>query len=391
MVAAAYPFIEVMVDTRALVPIAQRSPGVIAIVGKTPAAAAGGSAAANTPLVVDTLDQAADLFARRNADGTVAETVLYQSLAIAMQQDPKPTKIYGVKVAGDNYAAALAGLEAADDVTFVALANEVGVGAAATAGNPPTNLMALKAHVEAMSSQGQKRMGVAMVNPGTAKSPTYVADVNNAVTGLKSDSGLMVMVAARGSSTDAATAAMAAIAGYQPHISIVLKQVRGVSMPIASQYNPSEIKGLSEAGINPLIDPALIVGEGIYFADGRAYSTDPALSFVDTVRVLHAAEFSLKAGLIGMIGDARITKAGMTRVLARVEGILGPMRQAAVIYDFSITIPVLNILRLPETAWTATDSAIVAGARASRTVEMLVSITYGPAVHRLRVTLAPKF
>jgi hypothetical protein len=33
----------------------------------------------------------------------------------------------------------------------------------------------------------------------------------------------------------------------------------------------------------------------------------------------------------------------------------------------------------------------VADARANRTVDMFVSVTYGPAVHRLKVTLAPKF
>jgi hypothetical protein len=201
----------------------------------------------------------------------------------------------------------------------------------------------------------------------------------------------MVLVAARGSTTDAATAAMAAIAGYRPHVSMVLKQVRGVSLSLASQYGPSEIKGLSEAGINPLIDPALIVGEGFYFGEGRTYSTDPALIYIDTVRVLDDIDFGLKAGLIGMIGDARITKAGMTQVALRVEGILGPLRQEAVIDDFSINIPVLNILRLPQSSWTPTDASLIQTARANRTVEMFVSITYGPAVHRLRVTLAPKF
>jgi hypothetical protein len=30
-------------------------------------------------------------------------------------------------------------------------------------------------------------------------------------------------------------------------------------------------------------------------------------------------------------------------------------------------------------------------ARANRIVELTVTVTYGPAVHRLKVTLAPKF
>lgn len=390
-VAAAYPFIEVRIDTSALAPVAQRAPGVIAIVGKTPAGANGGSADANKAFRVDTLDQAAQLFAKVNADGSVAGTTLYDSIKVAMLQDPKPSKIYGVKVGGDAYAAALSALEAADDVTFVSLASEVDVGVAASGGDPATNLMALKDHVESMSSQSQKRIGVAMVNPATDKSPTYVDDVKAAVNSLKSDSSRMVMIAARGATTDAATAAMAAIAGYQPHVSMVLKKVRGVSMPVEKQYGPSEIKGLSESEIIPVIDPALIVGESLHFAEGRCFTTDANLLYIDIVRTLDDIEFRLKAGLIGSVGDARITKAGMTRVKTRVEGILGPLKRRAVIADFSVDIPVLNILSLPESTWTATDTSIVTTARANRTVDMYVTVTYGPAVHHLKVTLAPKF
>lgn len=386
---AAFPFIEVRIDTSALTPVAQRSPGVIAVVGKTPGGADGGLAATNRPFPVDTLDQAAGLFAKKNPDGTVAETTLYKSLRTAMFQDPKPSKIYGVRVDADNYAAALASLEAADDVTFVSLANEVAVGAAG--GGAPTGLTALKAHVEAMSAQGQKRLGVAMLDPATAKSPTYVTDVAEAVDTLKSDSGRMVVIAARGATTDAATAAMAAIAGYEPHISMVLKKVRDVKMPLESQYGPSEIKGLSEAGINPIIDPALIVGESLHFAEGRTFSADLSLAYIDIIRVLDDIDFRLKAGLIGQVGDARITKMGMTQVKTQVEGILGPLKRRAVIADFEVDIPVLNVLNIPESAWTATDKAIVVEARANRTVDMFVTVTYGPAVHRLKVVLAPKF
>lgn len=390
-VPAAFPFIEVRIDTSALTPVAQRSPGVIAVVGKTKVGADGGSASVNKPFAIDTLDQAAELFAKKNADGTVTETDLYASLKIAMLQDPKPSKIYGIRIEGDNYAAGLASLEAADDVTFVSLANEVritipGAGAAATDG-----LKALKDHVENMSAQGQKRIGVAMIDPATEKSNTYVTDVTATVTSLKSTVSRMVMIAARRTTGDAATAAMAAIAGYDPQISVVLKKVRGLSMSVENQYSPSEIKGLSEAGIVPIIDPALIVGESLHFAEGRCFTTDASLLYIDIVRVLDDIDFRLKAGLIGAIGDSRITKEGMTMLKARVEGILGPLKRNNVIVDFSIEIPVLDILRIPETAWTATDKTIVETARANRTVDMFVSVTYGPAVHRLKVSLTPKF
>ncbi|GAA4166431.1 hypothetical protein GCM10022251_53960 [Phytohabitans flavus] len=386
MPTAAYPFVEVRIDTSGLQPTATRSPGVIAVVGASPS----GSAAANLPLTVDNAAQAAELFATVSAQGVVTPTPLYRSLATALLQDPRPSKIYGVKVADGDYAAALASLEAADDVTFVALAEETQVGEP-IGEDPPTGLHALKAHCETMSASGQRRVGVAMLDPETAKSPTYVADVSDAVSGLKSDSSRMIMIAARGASGDAAVAAMAAIAGYEPHVSMVLKRVRGVTMPVESQYSPSEIVGLSDENIVPVIDPALIVGEGLHFAEGRCFTTDASLLYIDIVRVLDDIEFRLKAGLIGLVGDARITRFGMTRLANRAAGILGPLKRTAVIADFAVTIPVLDILSIPESAWSPTDAAVVATARENREVDMFVSITYGPAVHRLKVTLSPRF
>lgn len=386
---AAFPYVEVTIVPPPP-PRAQRSPGVVAVVGQTPSGVAGGQAPVNTPVAVDTLEQAVTNFARIQS-GNVSRTTLYDSLELAFLQDPRPSKIYGVKVGGDDYAAALAGLEAADDVTMVSLANEVTVGAAAGGGNPPTGLHALKAHVESMSAAGQRRIGFAMVDPDTAKSPTYVADVTAAVDSLKSSTSRMAMIAARGATTDVATAAMAAVAGLPVHHSIVLKKLRGVSMPVQLQYSPGEIRGLSEANLLPIIDPALITGESLHFADGRLFTTDASLLHVDLVRTLDQIEFNLRAGLIGLIGDGRITKPGMTQLKVRVDGILGPLLRQQVIDAYQVDIPVLDILRTPEASRSATDNAIVTTARENRTVDLIVTITYGPAVSRLLVSLVAKF
>jgi hypothetical protein len=386
---AAFPFIEVRIVPPAP-PLAQRSPGVVAIVGKAPANADGGAAPANTPIRVETLDDAVTNFARRQA-GKVVRNALYDSLELAMLQDPKPSRIYGVKVGGDDYAAALAGLEAADDVTMVSLANEPAVGDAAQGNNAPTSLQALKAHVETMSVSGQRRIGFAMVDPGTDKSPTYVNDVLTAVNPLRSSTSRMVMIAARGADRDGATAAMAAVAGLPAQASIVLKKIRGVTMPVEKQYSPSEIKGLSEANIVPIIDPALIVGESLHFADGRLFTSDASLLYVDLLRTLDDIEFRLRAGLIGLIGDGRITKPGMTLLKTQVDGILGPLKRQAVIDDYAIQIPVLDILSIPEAARTATDNSIVTDARANRTVDLVIDVIIGPAVSRLLVSLVAKF
>lgn len=378
-VAAAYPFIDVVIDTSALQPVAQRSPGVIAVVG----VAASGSAAANAPKPVDTLADATALFG--------AGTPLSKSLALALLQDPKPSRVYGVKVGGTgtdpDFSAALDSLNAADDVNFVSLA---GITAIPTLG-------LLKTHVESNSAAGQKRLGVAMVDPATARTPTYVADVVTAREPLRSSSSRMVLVAARGvvadggGTADVATAAMAAIAGHAPSTSILLKRVRGISIPLEAQFSATEIKGLSEKEVVPIIQPALIVGGGFYFGEGRAFTSDASQLYVDLVRTLDDIDFRLKAGLVGLVGDARISRAGLTLIKSTVEGILGPLKRGAVIDDFSVSIPVLDVLAIPESARTPADNNIVTTARANRSVDMVVSVTYGPAVHRLRVTLQPKF
>jgi hypothetical protein len=402
-VSAAYPYVQVNIDTSGLQPVAQRSPGVIAIVGSSANAAGNrmGSASVNEPLEVDTLGDATSLFGTDPASGSPSPTLLSQSLLLALEQDPRPSKIYGVAaaVAGGtiDYGPALSALEGVDDVTFVGLANEVAIGKASAAGAAATDLLALKEHIEGMSASGSKRIGVAMVDPTIAKTPEYVTTVTTAVGSLQSSVSRMVLVAARGAvdqnnkPIDTASAAMAAIAGWDPQVSIVLKRIEEITVPPAASFSPSEIKGLSEAGINPVVSPSLIVGGGSYFGDGRTYTTDATMLFVDIVRVLDQIDYELRAGLIGTIGDARITKSGMTQVKARTERILGPLQSTAVIDNFEIDIPVLDVLSVPESTWTPAQQALVTTARANRTVDMTVAITYGPAVHRLLVKLTPQF
>ena len=233
-IAAAYPFIDVRIDTSGLAPVVQRAPGVIAVVGKTNA----GEAPDNTPLVVSSPAEALTLFA---APGKPTPS-LAASLLLALLQDPQPSKVYGLRVKGDDYAAAL---EGADDVRFVALAAETSV---TTAGSDtkdkPGPLLALKDHVERLSSAGQKMLGVAMVDPARSRTPSYAADVIKVAEPLRSDVSRMVVVAARGATGDAATAAMSAMAAYAPHVSLVLNPVRGLGIPQAAQYGPRPSKAL---------------------------------------------------------------------------------------------------------------------------------------------------
>ncbi|MFA7587310.1 MAG: hypothetical protein WCY11_14125 [Novosphingobium sp.] len=386
--AVAYPFIKVDIVPPPA-PTASRSPGVIAVVGKTDSGAPGGTAPVNAPREVTSAADAVDLFAKRNAGGAPVHTALSASLVLALQQDPRPAKIYGVRVDGDDYAAALVALEAVDDVTFVSLASEVAI-------DP---LLALKAHVENTSADGSKRIGVAMVDPARARSQTWAAETLTALTGagkvLRSDASRMIVVAGRAASAatapDFATAAMASIAGRDPHISPVLKQIRGVPIPRELQFSPSEIKDLSKEGIIPIIDPELIPGEGQYMAEGVLFTADANRPYVDIVRVLDDLEFRLRAGLIGSVGDARITRPGLTLVKATAEGILGPLKRREVIDDFSVTIPLLERLAIPEAARTPADVNEITNARATRGVDMIVVVVYGPQIHQLGVKLRMVF
>lgn len=390
--AIAFPFVEVNIDTSGLQPTAQRAPGVLAIVGDT---GGEGTAAADTAIVVDSLSDAVPLFNNLNGAGVPnPETTLYKALRAAFNQDPAPSKIYAVKSNGGDWSAALVALEAADDVTFVALAG-ASVRAGAAAVNAP--ITALRQHCEAQSAEGNNRIGVAHIDPTIARSNTYAGDVIGIAGPQKSGSSRMVMLAARGAIDDnddpaeVAAAAASAIAGQPPATSMALKKLRGFRMPLVSQYSAGEIKALSADGLIPVIDPALIVGESLHFADGTCYTTDASLLYIDIVRLLDDVEFKLKASLIGMIGDARISRGGLAAVIRRGEGVLDQVRSSGAITGYSISIPVYDALLKPEAARSAGEAALINTTRAERLVDMTVVIVIGPAIHRLRIALQPRF
>jgi hypothetical protein len=205
----------------------------------------------------------------------------------------------------------------------------------------------------------------------------------------------MIVVAGRAATDeltpDFATACMAAIAGFEPQISPVLKQVRGISIPKELQFRPGEIRGLAEEGIIPLIDPDLVPGSGLFMAEGALFTSDATRPYVVIVRVLDDIEFRLRAGLIGTIGDARITKPGLTLVKTDAEGILGPLKRRAMIDDFSVSIPLVDMLNILESARTPADVNLITNARATRAVDMTVTVVYGPAIHHLGVRLRMTF
>jgi hypothetical protein len=388
-IAAEFPFIRVRIDTSGLMPTAKRATGNVGIVGD---AGGFGSAVPNVPVLIGSEAEARTAFADTDASGAVTGSGrLYESIRTALTQDPAPSRIYAVATADNagnpDYAAGLASLAAAP-VQLVSLANET----------DPTLLGFLKDHVEGVSADGDRRIGVAMVDPDLAvgAGETFADNADDAYTALKSDVSRMVLLAARVTTTagvpddDVATAAMASMAGYPPHISVLMKQVRGVKIPVERQFSGSEIKQLAEKFIIPVIDPELIPGEGLYLGSARSYTTDVTRLYVDIVRVLDDIEFRLKAGLIGSIGNVRIDRLGMQGLKSRFDGILSPLETGRVIAGYSVDIPVLPILEAAEAVRTPGQIEVLGDARTSRVVEVIVSVTYAGAVHFLDVSLALK-
>lgn len=386
---SAYPYVKVAIDTRGLMPTAARAVGNLGLVGRNGGL---GTATANVPVTITSEMDARKAFATTNATGAVtASSPIYEACKAALAQDPGPSRIYAVAIDGADssadYASGLAVLAAAE-VQIVALAGETAIGAA---GNPPKALRALADHVETVSSAGKRRIGVAHIDPDLAvpASKTYAEVAESTYAPLKSPSSRMVLVAGRvptasdGSRFDLAAATAGAIAGLRPHFSTLLKQVRGVTIPIERQFSPAEIAELSERRIESVIDPELLPGEGFYLASGLLYTSDATKSHVDTIRVIDDLEFRLKAGLIGEIGHTRIDRFGVQQIVSRIEGILGPQRRARVIDDFSVYVPLLATLEKEEAARTSEETTTLSGARDDRRVEVLVSVTYGPAVHVL--------
>lgn len=390
---AEFPFIRVTIDTSGLQPTATRAFGNVAVVGS---AGGFGTATANTPIQIGSEAEARALFANVDpntgairGDGAQAGP-LYHSLREVLLQRPGPSRIYAVATndpgGAPDWAAALAAVETAP-VQFVCLARTTD---AATLGR-------LATHVADASSAGAKRVGVAMVDPDLAvpAGKTFAEAADDAYDDLKNGDGRMVLVAARVATTggvpdsDVAACAMGTIAGFPPHISVLLKQVNGVEIPLTRQFTGTQVAQLAEKAMLPLLDPEYISGEGLFLGSGRSYNPiDPSRLFVDVVRVLDDIEFRLKAGLIGVIGNVRIDRLGMQGLRGRFDAILGPLQTARVIDGYTVDIPILPILETEEANRSPGARATLTSSRTSRAVEVLVTVTYAGSVHFLDVKLA---
>jgi hypothetical protein len=298
---------------------------------------------------------------------------LGRSVRLALEQSPGPSTVYAVRTNpadGNPLQAALTEL-AKIPVQIVAIAERPLV----AAGNGVTEIEALAAHVSSVSTtggDGKERIGVAML--GKDVTDTSVVTGNMSI-------DRMVMVAHR-SDQDAAAAVAGAVAGREPHASVLLKPVK---IGMNEQFSDSEIDAFNTARVNWLTDPALLPGKGIVMGEG--YTLGAQLPYVDVVRTIDDISFRLKARLIQTIGEIRISRSGLRALVSQMTAILQPLRDREVIESYEVFIPILVLLDKPPAALTDAELQQINNAQNDRVVDAVVSVDYAGAIHRLNITL----
>jgi hypothetical protein len=182
------------------------------------------------------------------------------------------------------------------------------------------------------------------------------------------------------------------IAGYAPHVSMLLKEVSIDSDQFSSAQidtiNGSETfaSGPAGKGINWLIDPTLIAGGGTFLGEG--YTGNPGgKKYIDVQRTIDDCSFKLKARLIRSIGNLRISRSGLRSLVVQMEAVLDPLITAGVIEGHRIVVPVLDLLDADPASLTAAQLQVIQDAQTDRLVEVLVAVDYAGAIHRLSITL----
>ncbi|WP_329245954.1 hypothetical protein OG223_11140 [Streptomyces sp. NBC_01478] len=312
---------------------------------------------------------------------------LTAALVTLFGQSPGPAQVFAVKVNGaamgavSDPSAALAAIEELD-VQFVVLA---ATPLDSTSGAATGAIGRLAAHVTDVSDhggEGKERMGVAML----VKDSADPALVTGTLAGDR-----MIYIAHR-SNEDAAAAVTGTVAGYPPHVSVLLKQVMIDSAPFSvadiNKLNQSEQFGDPPKGngVNWLVHPALLPGGGVYLGEG--YTGNPAgMKFVDVRRTVDDVSFKLKARLIKAVGSLRISRSGLRALVVQLEAVLDPLVRGEVIESYAIDIPVLDLLDADPAALTAAQLTVIQNAQTERLAEVLVSVDYAGAIHRIALTL----
>jgi len=289
----------------------------------------------------------------------------------AFEQTPGPTTIWAVR-ANDAADFQNALNEVAKlDVQIVLLANTPLV--SSTIGKAEVEL--LSSHVTTTSKtggDGKERIGVAMLGKDLADPNVITTNMTNA---------RMVMVAHK-STEDAAAAVAGTIAGYEPHISLLLKPV---TLSMDTEFSDSEIDALNKARVNWLTDPTLIPGKGLFMGEGYTLGAD--IPYIDITRTIDDCSFRLKAALIRSIGDLRVSRSGLRTLVSQMTAVLEPLKQREVIEGYEIFLPLLVLLDKDPGTLTDAELQEINNAQNARVVDAIVAVDYAGAIHRLNITL----
>lgn len=291
------------------------------------------------------------------------------------EQTPGPTTVYAVRTDpadGANAISEALKLVAKLDVQIVTLANTPLVSQA----TGTTEVELLSSHVNTVSKtggDGKERIGVAMLGKEVIFNP-------NLITGNMSNER-MVLVAHR-SNQDAAAAVAGTIAGYEPHISLLLKPVH---LSMDELFSDSEIEAFDNARVNWLTDPTLIPAKGLFMGEGYTLGAD--IPYIDIIRTIDDVSFQLKALLIRSIGDLRVSRSGLRTLVSQMTAVLEPLKQREVIEGYDVFLPLLVLLDKDPASLTAAELQQINNAQNDRTVNAIVSVDYAGAIHRLNITL----
>ena len=349
---------------------ATRAFGDIAIIGATDTDAT--SRPANIPIAITNPD---------DLDGNPVDSTanfkgnLGKAIRKAFEQTPGPIKIWGVRTdpgASDTATGIVSALAevAKLNVQIVTLANTP-----LTSSSGSTEIEALASHVSTVSSNGgdgKERIGVAML--GKDETDTTVVTTNMTI-------DRMVMVAHK-SDEDVAAAIAGVVAGYEPHISLLLKPVK---IGMDGLFSDAEIDAFNTARINWLTDPILLPGKGIFMGEGYTLGADKP--YIDIPRTIDDISFRLKAALIRSIGNLRVSRSGLRTLVSQMTAIFAPLRQNEVIEAYDVFIPLLVLLDKDPNSLTDAERQQINNAQNERTVAAIASVDYAGAIHRLNITL----
>ncbi len=301
---------------------------------------------------------------------------LANSVKTAFAQSPGPTTVYAIATDPADAANAVPNglLEAAKlNVQIVVVANKPLTGGGA--GQGKAEIEALATHCNTVSStggDGKERIGVAMLGNGITD-PTIISATMA--------QNRMTMIAHH-STADAAAAVAGVIAGYKPHISLLLKPV---TLDMDKVFSDSEIDAFNTARVNWVTRTPLLPGRGFYMGEGYTLGTDQP--YVDIVRTIDEISFDLKAALIRSIGNLRVTRTGLRALVSEMSAVLQPLQDEAVIDSYVVFFPLLTLLDKAPASLSDVELQEIHNAQATRTVDSIVTVQYAGAIHRLNITL----